>query len=317
MGRIREAVQDAVTVSARAVYRTPVPPVIYTHGLREARRPLPPGRVQKAHAIDLEMIDRTRCVWLDRHHADQGVLVHLHGGAYVSGPFTGDWEWLSQQAQALGCAGLMVDYRVAPDHTHPVALEDTEAVLGALGAAGMLDRPWVLSGQNAGGGLALTVARRLSAAAREDAIPAPAGVIAMAPWLDLELDNTRISETGRRDPYHERRMLQAAAASYAGRTPLSDPELSPINADLSGLPPLHLSVGTSDIFLTDVRVQRVRLVEKGVDVRYRELSGRLGTVVRLRRGEDMRRLLTEQAGLLRELFGEDAGTDGVRPGSRR
>lgn len=308
MGRIRETVRDVVTVSARAVHRTPVPPVIYTHGLREARRPLPPGGVQKAHAIDLEMIDRTRCVWLDRHRADSGIIVHLHGGAFVSGPFAGDWEWLSRQAQALGCAGLMIDYRVAPDHAHPVALEDTEAVLAALGEAGMLDRPWVISGQNAGGGLALTVVRRLADGGEGPSVPAPAGVIAMAPWLDLELDNTRISEAGRRDPYHERRMLEAAAASYAGRTPLADPELSPINADLSRIAPLHLSVGTSDVFLTDVRVQKVRLVEQGVDVRYREISGRLGALVRLRGGEDMRRLLTEQVAFLRDV---------LRPRSRR
>lgn len=308
MGRIRETVRDVVTVSARAVHRTPVPPVVYTHGLREARRPLPPGGVQKAHAIDLEMIDRTRCVWLDRHRADNGIIVHLHGGAFVSGPFAGDWEWLSRQTQALGCAGLMIDYRVAPDHTHPVALEDTEAVLAALADAGRLENPWVISGQNAGGGLALTVVRRLADEGGGASIPAPAGVVVMAPWLDLELDNTRISEAGRRDPYHERRMLEAAAASYAGRTPLADPELSPINADLSRISPLHLSVGTSDIFLTDVRVQKVRLVEQGIDVRYREISGRLGTLVRLRRGEDMRRLLTEQVAFLRDV---------LRPRSRR
>lgn len=302
MGRITGRIKDAAVVGARAVYRTPLPPVIYTHGLREARRPLPPGGVQKAHAIDVEMIDRTRCVWLDRHHADAGVLVHLHGGAFVSGPFAGDWQWLSRQARELGCAGLMVDYRVAPDHQHPVALDDAQAVLVELAARGVLDRPWVLSGENAGGGLALTIARRLADSGAS--APAPSGVIAMAPWLDLELDTTRISETSRRDPYHERRMLAAAAASYAGRTPLADPDLSPMNADLSRIGPLHLSVGSDDIFVTDARILRARLQEQGVDLRYREIAGRMGSLVRLSRGEDMRRLLEEQTAFLRERLGD-------------
>ena len=300
MGKIRSAEREAATVGARAVYRTPVPPAVYTHALREARRPLPPGGVQKAHAIDLEMIDRTRCVWLDRHKADRGVIVHLHGGAYVSGPFMGDWEWLSGRAAALDCAGLMVDYRFAPDHQHPVALDDTEAVLRALAAGGLLDGRWVLSGQNAGGGLALTVARRLAEGAVD--APAPAGVIVMAPWLDLANDNARIQETGQRDPYHEHRMLDAAAASYAGRTPLGDPDLSPINADLSVLGPLHLTAGTKDVFLTDARVLKARLSEQDVDLRYREIAGRIGSLVRLRRGEDMKRMLDEQTDFLREVL---------------
>lgn len=296
MTRIGDALREAAVVTARTVHHTPVPPSVYIHGLREARRPLPPGGVQKAHAIDLEMIDRTRCVWLDRHRADHGVLVHLHGGAFVSGPFAGDWEWLSRQAQALGCAGLMIDYRSAPDHRHPVALEDTRAVLAALDGEHLLDVPWALSGQNAGGGLALVVARHLAAGSSAR----PAAVVAMAPWMDLGLENASISETGRRDPFHERRMLRAAVKSYAGRTPLDDPDLSALHTDLSALPPLHLSVGTADIFLTDTRVARVELTEQGVDVRYREISGRLGTLVRLRGGEDMRRLLDEQTRFLRE-----------------
>ncbi len=290
MGTIR----DAVTVGARAVYRAPVPSSIYTRALREARRATPPGAVLKRHAVDVEMIGRTRCVWLDRHRAEQGVIVHLHGGAYVSGPFAGDWEWLSAQAEAAGCAGLMVDYRFAPDHTHPVALEDAEAVLRSLADGPLMAHPWALAGQNAGGGLALAVARRVD--------PAPAVVLAMAPWLDLGLENTRITETDQHDPVHERRMLQAAARSYAGRTPLDDPDLSPINADLSTLPPLHLSVGTRDIFVTDARIARVQLEEIGVEVRYREINGRLGTLVRLRRGEDVARLLHEQAGMITGAF---------------
>ena len=291
MGRIR----DAVVIGARSIARAPIPAALSTHAMREARQPNPGGAVQKRHAIDVEMIGRTRCVWLDRHHADQGLIVHLHGGAYISGPFAADWSWLSHQVDARGCAGLMVDYRTAPDHRHPIAVDDTTAVLTALAADGRLDQPWALSGTHAGGGLALIIARHLR---EEDSILSPAALVAMCPWIDLELANAQLSETGNADPVHERRLLRSAARTYAGRTPLSDPDLSPINGSLEGLPPVHLSVGRKDLFLSDVQVARLKLEENGVPVDYRELSGRIGLRIRPRGGEDMERLLREQAELI-------------------
>ncbi|MCL6422579.1 alpha/beta hydrolase [Brachybacterium sp. JHP9] len=302
MGRI----QDAVVVGARTVRRMPLPRPLYTHTVREARRPLPPGAVQKRHAIDTEMVGRTRCLWLDRHRADEGVIVHLHSGAYVSGPFSGDWAWLSAQADARGCAGLMIDYRVAPDHQHPVALDDTEAVLAQLAEQGVLAGGWILAGHNAGAGMALAIARRLRDGEGALAgVPAPDLIVAMSPWLDLELGTTGISETGQRDFPHERRLLLHAARAYAGRTPLSDPDLSPVNAPLAGLPPVHLSVGEKDIFLSDARVARLQLEEAGLPITYREIPGRLTMMPGMRRGESMGRLLREQSAAIADALARD------------
>ena len=297
MGRIR----DAVVTGARAVRRIPIPSALTHQALREARRPTPPGHVLKSHAIEPEMIGRTRTVWLDEHRADNGVIVFLHGGAYVSGPFVSDWAWLSRQVDARNCAGLMIDYRNAPDHQHPVGRDDVEAVLAALAAAGRLaDRPWVLAGQHAGGGLAFVIARRLQ---QRPEIPAPAALIVMSPWLDLELANAGITETDQADPVHERRLLRDAARRYAGRTPLDDPDLSPLNERLEGLPPIHLSVGMRDLFLSEVRVAKLQLEENGADLAYREISGRLGLQLVPRKGEDIERLHREQAELLRRVLG--------------
>jgi len=292
MGRIR----DAVVTGARAVRRIPIPSTLTHQALREARSPQPPGHVMKSHAIEPEMIGRTRTVWLDEHRASRGLIVYLHGGAYVSGPFASDWAWLSRQVDALGCAGLMIDYRNAPDHQHPVGRDDVEAVLETLAAEGRLaDRPWTLAGQHSGGGLAFVVARRLR---ERPEIPAPSALIAMSPWLDLELSNAGITETDQVDPVHERRLLRDAARRYAGRTALEDPDLSPINASLEGLPPVHLSVGLRDLFLSEVRVAKLQLEENGADLRYREISGRLGLQLIPRKGEDIERLHREQADLL-------------------
>lgn len=292
MGRVR----DAMVTGARAVRRIPIPSTLTHQALREARSPMPPGHVQKAHAIEHEMIGRTRSIWLDEHRAANGLIVHLHGGAYVSGPFASDWAWLSRQVDALGCAGLMIDFRNAPDHQHPVGRDDVEAALGALAADARLgERPWALSGQHSGGGLAFVIARRLR---EQGSIPAPSALIAMSPWLDLELSNAGITETDQVDPVHERRLLRDAARRYAGRTPLEDPDLSPINGSLDGLPPIHLSVGRRDLFLSEVRVAKLQLEENGADLHYREISGRLGLQLIPRRGESIERVHREQAELL-------------------
>jgi monoterpene epsilon-lactone hydrolase len=291
------------------VRRLPLPRGVYTNALREARRPLPPGKVQKTHAVDVEMIGRTRCVWLDRHLADRGIVVHLHSGAFVSGPFQGDWEWLSGRVDTQQCAGLMIDYRFAPDHQHPVALDDTLAVLDTLAGRGILGgkdaAPWVISGFNAGAGLAAATlcSVRDGRPGLQNTIPLPSLLVAMSPWLDLELNNTGITETGHRDFPQERRMLAVAAQAYAGRTPLDDPLLSPVNADLRGLPPVHLSVGTKDIFLTDTRVARLQLEQADLEVSYREVAGRLGVLPWFARTEDTGRLLREQDALIAGALG--------------
>lgn len=282
-----------------------MPGTVYTTSLREARRPLPPAGVQKAHAVDVEMLGRTRCVWLDRHKAADGVIVHLHSGAYVTGPFLGDWQWLSTQVDAQQCAGLVLDYRVAPDHQHPIAVDDTEAALTQLTQRGVLTgAPWVLSGHHAGAGVAVATACRIrDGEIASGKLPAPSLLVAMTPWLDLEMANTGVTETGKRDFVHERRMLQAAAHAYAGRTPLDDPLLSPVNATIAGLPPIHLTVGSKDIFLTDTRLARLQFEEAGIDVSYRETSGRLSLIGGWRSNEDSRRLLREQEAAIREALG--------------
>src|SRR5699024_2273876 len=160
-------------------------------------------------------------------------------------------------------------------------------------------RPWALAGQHSGGGLAFVVARRLR---EQDAIPAPSALIAMSPWLDLELSNAGITETDQADPVHERRLLRDAARRYAGRTPLDDPDLSPLNASLEELPPVHLSVGLRDLFLGEVRVAKLQLEENGVEVHHREISGRLGLQLLPRKGEDIERLHREQADLLTQVL---------------
>lgn len=284
--------KDYATIAGRTLTRTPLPDWAYSTAFGKMRIPLPGGKVAKKHAVDQELANRTRVVWLDKHKAGAGIIVYLHGGGYSSGPFAGEWRWLSQQVDARECAGLLIDYRYGPDYVHPTALDDTAAAITDLAPTN-----WVLAGHQSGCALALGLVNRLSVPKR------PAALVLMNPWLDLEMTNVELSETETRDPVHERRYWKLSAEAYAGRTPLNDPELSPVNGPLTDLPPIHYSVGTKDIFLTDSRVVKLQLERAGVALTYREVGGRLSVSPWLRRGADIDRLSREQAVFIERALG--------------
>jgi acetyl esterase/lipase len=236
-------------------------------------------------------------MWLRPSLADRGVLVHLHGGSYVTGPVAGQWRWLTGLSAELSMAAVMVDYRLAPEHPHPAALDDVVAALRALTSGGML-RPgrWALAGDSAGGALALAATRTLLAAGS----PLPAALVLVAPWVDLTLANPQIPGTEPDDPVLSRRFLRPSAAAYAGPTPLGDHRLSPLHSDLAGLPPVHVTAGTRDILVHDVRLLRQRLLDAGVAVDSLEEPGALHAYPVLGAGPAADRAVAAQAAFLRE-----------------
>ena len=280
-------------IAGRTLTQTPLPDWAYGRAFGKIRLANPGTSVSKKHAIITETVQRTRVVWLDQHKASNGLIVYIHGGGFSSGPYLGDWEWLSQQADAREAAGLLIDYRYGPDYVHPTALEDCLAVLDTLD----LSR-WVLVGHQSGAALALATANKLSEQQQ------PQAIVLMNAWLDLELSNLELAtETGAKDPVHERKFWCLSAQKYAGRTPLDDPDLSPVNGSLEGSSPVHYSVGTKDLFLTDARVMKLQLEQAGRDVTYREIGGRISVNPRLRRGADMERLQREQAIFIERALG--------------
>ena len=236
--------------------------------------------------------------------ADQGVLVYLHGGSYVTGPVPGQWRWLSAVSRQVPMAAVMVDYRLAPEHPHPAALDDATAALASLRSARVL-RPggWALMGDSAGGALAIAAAQTLVAGGR----PLPAALVLCAPWIDLTLSNPRIPDTEPDDPVLSREFLRPSATAYAGRARLNDRALSPLNADLAGLPPVHLSTGTRDMLVHDARLLRERLRKAGVPVDHLEEVGALHAYPTLTAGPAFYRAVAAQAAFLREHMSRPAG----------
>lgn len=199
--------------------------------LASQRPTRPPRAVASPDRVTRHRYESVPVTWIDEHLAERGVLVHLHGGAFVLGESREHWEWLEEVGRRAGAAVAMVHYRLAPRFAYPAAIDDVLHALDGLGAAARL-RPgrWVLSGDSSGGGLALAIAQSLAAQGGDE----PALLLLESPWVDLaaHLDD----ETD----------LGTAVRLYAGAVPVDSPRLSPLQGELAGLPPVHLVTGGQD-----------------------------------------------------------------------
>lgn len=182
------------------------------------------------------------------------VVLHLHGGAYCMGsPVThrGLGATLSRTARG---AVFLPDYRLAPEHVFPAALDDAYAIYRWLiDDRGVAPARLAVTGDSAGGGLAASLLVRL----RDEGLPLPACYVGMSPWTDLAGTGASMTELDGTDPWLSARMVAPAARSYAGNAALDDPAVSPLYADLTGLPPVLVHVGGDEILLDDA----VRFVE--------------------------------------------------------
>ncbi|MCW2816643.1 MAG: hypothetical protein JWN84_4098 [Nocardioides sp.] len=214
------------------------------HTLRTARDlqrdgDAPPTRLTRLLTRVEEAEREGMTVWTVRPRRGDPVarVVYLHGGGYVH-PLTPDYWRL---VRVLASAPAQVDvpaYPLAPDATVDDALPRLLEVVGS----GPGDLPTVLMGDSAGGALVLTLARHLV-----DRGDAPAGVVALSPWLDAELDEEQVADLEATDPMLAESGLRAAGRWWAGARDTADPDVSPAHLDLDGLPPVDVLVGDRDI----------------------------------------------------------------------
>lgn len=172
-------------------------------------------------------------------------VVHLHGGMYCLGSPTIDHVINAPLARDLGVEVVSVDYRLAPEHPFPAALDDAVAVHRALIDDGVRT---VLYGESAGGGLAVATALRL----RDERSALPARLALLSPMLDLTGSSDTYRSLAPHDPdYADTSVLLDPGAAYAGATPLDDPLVSPLFADLAGLPATLIQTGNREVLLGD------------------------------------------------------------------
>ena len=202
--------------------------------------------------------------WLAAPGTDPGrVLLFLHGGGYELGSLRSDGELAARLGRAGGMRVLFVEYRLAPEHPFPAAIDDVLAAWRWLRADQGLDASSLaVAGDSAGGGLAVA----LLVATRDAGQGLPAAAALMSPTVDLTSSGASMTERVDQDPISTPAMLAQFAADYLAGADPKTPLASPLFASLSGLPPLLIQVGTADLLLSDSERLGAAAGQAGVDV---------------------------------------------------
>lgn len=203
-------------------------------------------------------------VWLTPHHCrTDRVLLYFHGGGFAIGDPSTHRGLAGALARAATARALSVDYRRAPEHPFPAGLEDCAAAYRWLLDAGTPARHIVMAGDSAGAGLALSCLLQL----RDAGLPLPRGAVLMCPWVDLTLTGESFRDKVDVDPLLTQDMLRTFAEIYLADASPTAPLASPLAADLAGLPPLFIQVGSDDLLLDDATRLAARAAAAGVKVR--------------------------------------------------
>ena len=179
--------------------------------------------------------------------AGEDVLLFLHGGAYVLGSAAASTRLAGAIGERAGARVISVDYRLAPEHPFPAGLDDALAAYRALLDSGVPAERIAFAGDSAGGGLVLATLL----AARAAGVPLPSSAVLLSPWADLTGTAASLTERADLDPVLSSAALAATASLYLGQTDPANPLVSPAYADLRGLPPLLIEVGSHEILLDD------------------------------------------------------------------
>jgi len=206
------------------------------------------------------------CEWfMPRSGAEVGdapVVLYLHGGAYIFGSTRSHGELISRIALAARARVLAPNYRLAPEHPFPAAIDDAVAVYRALVASGIAPSRIVVGGDSAGGGLTAALLLRLRAAGES----MPSGAFLVCPWLDLTAKGGSLVDNAAFD-WASEEVANGWIEAYLGGASASDPLASPALAELHGLPPILVQVGGAELILDQSTLFARRAKEAGVDVR--------------------------------------------------
>lgn len=191
------------------------------------------------------------------------VILHLHGGAFFGGSPNTHKSLCGEVSARTKCPLYILDYRLAPEHPYPAALDDSFVAYQALLDMGFEGKQIVLVGDSAGGALILALALRV----RDEGLSLPGALIMLSPYLDLTVSSHSIEHLAHHDPMLTKSILQRGGDAYRGTIPAKDPRISPVFADLKGLPPTLVQCGSEEILLDDALLFKKLAGESGVDVR--------------------------------------------------
>src|SRR5262245_3459029 len=194
--------------------------------------------------------------------AEDRFVLYLHGGGYVLGSINTHREMVSRVSRAAGARALALDYRLAPESPCPAAFDDATAAHRRLLPQGAKPGRTVVAGDSAGGGLTLATLVAL----RDAKLPLPAAGVCLSPWADMEGVGASMTSKAKEDPVVQKEGLLGMAKLYLGGADPKTPLAAPLHADLRGLPPLLIQVGSAETLLDDSTRVAERAKAAGVKV---------------------------------------------------
>lgn len=199
-------------------------------------------------------------VSVSRAHIKKHVILHCHGGGYSTGSSLYARTLTSKLAAAASMDVLCFDYRLAPENPYPAAGEDAMKAWNYLMLLGYGAKDVIVTGDSAGGNMALALALRL----KEEGRLLPGGIVLMSPWTDLTSSGESFETKAELDPVLNRAYIDRMIQAYAPGRDLKDPLISPLYGSFEGFPPTYIQVGENEILLSDAQRLYQALVDANV-----------------------------------------------------
>lgn len=211
------------------------------------------------------MLNQVPCLRVSAENESDSHILYFHGGGYISGTPQSHLGLTSRIAKQTGSVVWSADYRLAPEHPFPAALDDAVACYGALLDQGVPADKIIVSGDSAGGGLAVAS----MFVARQNNLPMPAGLALMSPFTDLTLSGESHQVALDRDFLATPGVLKVMASWYAGSHDPSDAQLSPCFGEFTGFPAMIIHAGSEEVLLSDSTrlAERAGLAGVSVDLK--------------------------------------------------
>lgn len=228
------------------------------------------GNTREIHYREIE-IDGMYGEWVsvNRAHMKKYVMLHCHGGGYSTGSSLYARTLTSKLAASTSMDVLCFDYRLAPEHPYPAALKDAMKAWNYLMLLGYGARDVIVTGDSAGGNLALALCLKL----KEEGRILPRGLVLMSPWTDLTSSGKSFVTKAELDPVLDREYIDHMVEAYATGEDLKNPLISPLFGDFTGFPPTYIQVGDNEILLSDSLRLHQALVDANVSVRMEHFPG--------------------------------------------
>ncbi|WMX17500.1 MULTISPECIES: alpha/beta hydrolase [unclassified Aureispira] len=201
----------------------------------------------KVKYFNIEGVEAARFIPRKSKYAHK-IVLYLHGGGYTSGSIKSHAGLIGKIASETGIPHIAINYRLAPEHTYPAALNDAiKAYLWLIEKEHFNPKDIILMGDSAGGGLTLSTLLKIKKMGLEN----PLAAVVISPWTDLTVSGDSALSNPEKDPILDVAKAREWGQWYAGNTPLEHPFVSPLFGDLSDLPPILIQVGTEEILLSD------------------------------------------------------------------